>query len=485
MAPGPADPGAGVEAIWYWLLVGIYVTGIVFALEAVMKARTSQAAIAWSLALITFPIVSVVAYLFLGRNKFLGMVEAYEENSVDLDKLQAQIREALAPCAAPPSGLGDVRRAMRAATGMDVVADNAVTLLVDGEATFASILDGIAEAQDYVLVQFYTIRDDHLGRRLQEALIERARAGVRVKVLYDDIGSISLPRRWCRELEAAGAETYSFGPDRGRRNRFQHNFRNHRKIVVVDGRSGWVGGLNVGDEYLGLDPKLSPWRDTHLRVEGPMATQLQRVFFSDWYWAAREIPELEWRPQAATGDRLVPGMILPFSPSQAHETATLYFVSLLNLAKERAWISAPYFVPDEAVMNALKLAALRGVDVRIITTGVSDSLPVYFAAFHYIMRLRGVDIRFYAFRPGFLHEKAMLVDDRIASIGTVNFDERSFHLNFEVTALVLDERFASEVEATFEHTMARCEPIDPKELAERSLPWRFTVSFFRLLAPIL
>lgn len=478
-----------MEIIWIGLAGAVYVAGVLFALEAVMKARTPQGAIAWGVALASFPFLAVPLYLFLGRNRFQGMVEAYEENAEDLDRLAEDVGRALEPFTAPPSGLGDVRRAMREVTEMDVVLGNRGELLVDGEATFSSILAGIAEARHYVLVQFYTIRDDQLGRRLQEALLERAQAGVQVLVLFDDIGSLGLPRRYCRRLEAAGARAMPFKPDQGRRNRFQHNFRNHRKIVVVDGQVGWIGGHNVGDEYLGLDPKLSPWRDTHLRLEGPMVTQLQQVFFGDWYWASRDMPELDWSPKAAAdgpdGTPGIPGMILPFSPSHRHETASLFFVSALNLAQERVWISAPYFVPDEAVMKALKLAALRGVDVRIVTTGVSDSLPVYFAAFHYIMRLAGLGIRFYAFRPGFLHEKTLLVDDRISSVGTANFDNRSFHLNFEVTAVLLDTGFARQLEALFEDTMANCEDLDPDALARKPLPWRLAVNFCRLMSPIL
>jgi len=470
--------------LWAVLAAFLYVAGIVLALEAVMKARTPQGAIAWGVALVSFPFMAVPAYLFLGRNRFEGMVEAYQEHAEDIDRLIRSVIEGLEPFVAPPSGLGDVRPAMSTLSGFDVLEGNAAELLVDGEATFGSILEGIAGARDYVLFQFYTLRDDRLGRRIKAALEERARAGVRVRVLYDDIGSLSLPRRYCRELEEAGALVRAFKPDQGRRNRFQQNFRNHRKIVVVDGRAGWVGGLNVGDEYLGHDPKLSPWRDTHLRLAGPMVIQLQLVFFADWYWASRELPPLNWTPEAVEKGG-IPGVVLPFSPSHAHETASLFFVSALNHAKRRAWISAPYFVPDEAVMKALKLAALRGVDVRIVTTGTSDSVAVHFAAFHYIMRLGGLGIRFYAFEPGFLHEKVMLVDDQLTSVGTANFDNRSFRLNFEVTAVLLDESFAEEVERMFHRTMETSRELDPDELEARSLPWQVTVKLCRLMAPIL
>jgi cardiolipin synthase len=306
-----------------------------------------------------------------------------------------------------------------------------------------------------------------------------------VYVLYDEIGSSGLSPSYTKALRDAGVEVIPFGATQGRFNRLQLNFRNHRKIVVVDGTSGWIGGLNVGDEYLGLDPDFSPWRDTHLRLEGPVVTQLQSVVANDWYWATRTIPELNWAPRPATSGRNVRAMIVPSAPTTHLETAGLLFVAALGSARERIWISAPYFVPDEAVMKALELAALRGVDVRILTTSKGDSLPVYLAAFHYMQQLRGLGIRFYAYKPGFLHEKVLLIDDDISAVGTANFDNRSFRLNFEVTAMVADREFASEMEAMFEHDFAQSEEIDPSTFADRPFWWRLGVSLSRLAAPVL
>jgi cardiolipin synthase len=326
--------------------------------------------------------------------------------------------------------------------------------------------------------------DDGLGREMQQAMIERARAGVRVYMLYDEIGSKGLPESYIEALRVAGVEVSSFKPTQGRRNRFQLNFRNHRKMVVVDGVTGWVGGHNVGDEYMGRDPDFSPWRDTHLRLDGPVVTQLQAVIIGDWYWATRELPEVDWQPRAAE-DGDVEAMIIPSAPTQRLETAGLLFVSALNSARERIWLSAPYLVPDEAVMKALELAALRGVDVRVITTGKGDSLPVYLAAFHYIDQLRDLGIKFYAYMPGFLHEKVMLVDDDVSTVGTANFDNRSFRLNFEVTAVIADAAFAKEMEQMFEADFAYAEPIDPAALDEKPFWWRFGVNLSRLAAPVL
>ena len=335
-----------------------------------------------------------------------------------------------------------------------------------------------------MLVQFYMFHDDGLGREMQQAMIERAKAGVRVYMLYDEVGSKGLPDSYIHELKAAGVEVSSFKPTRGKRNRFQLNFRNHRKIVVVDGITGWIGGHNVGDEYMGRDPELSPWRDTHVRLDGPVVIQLQAVIMGDWYWATRQLPEVNWQPVPAEGSD-INAMIIPSAPSQRLETAGLLFVTALNAARERIWLSAPYFVPDEAVIKALELAALRGVDVRVITTGKSDSLPVYLAAFHYIDQLRDLGIRFYAYKPGFLHEKVMLIDNNVSTVGTANFDNRSFRLNFEVTAVIADEDFAKQMEQMFEDDFAHAELIDPAALDEKSFLWHLGVNLSRLASPVL
>ena len=333
-------------------------------------------------------------------------------------------------------------------------------------------------------MQFYMFHDDGLGRRMKKAMIERAKAGVRVYMLYDEVGSHGLPASYLNELREAGVEVSSFKPTQGWRNRFQLNFRNHRKMVVVDGVTGWVGGHNVGDEYLGLDPDFSPWRDTHVRIDGLAVMQVQAAIFGDWYWATREFLTVNWVPQPAEGSD-VRVMIFPSAPSQRLETAGLLFVTALHSARERIWLSAPYFVPDEAVMKALELAALRGVDVRIITTGKGDSTAVFLAAFHYIDQLRDLGIKFYAYKPGFLHEKVMLIDDRVSSVGTPNFDNRSFRLNFEVTALIADDDFAKQMEAMFEQDFGHAEVIDPASFDDKSFFWWLGVKLSRLASPVL
>ena len=466
------------------IVTAFYVAGIVSAVHAAMTVRTAQGAVAWSVSLVSFPFVAVPAYLVLGRNKFEGMADAFNARHDEIDDILEEYNDRLHPWAIAPQAEPSWYAAVHRLAGFELTRGNRVDLLVNGEATFDSILAGVQQAEDYVLFQFYMFHDDELGRQVKAALTERARAGVRVYVLYDEVGSSGLPKSYVQDLRAAGVEVSSFRPTQGWRNRFQLNFRNHRKMVVVDGKVAWVGGHNVGDEYLGRDPDFSPWRDTHVRIEGPAALQLQTVILSDWYWATRELLSVNWDPHSAP-DAAKNVMILPTGPATEFETASLFFVSALSAAKERIWLSAAYFVPDQAVMKALQLAALRGVDVRIITTGKPDSLPVYLAAFHYIEQLRGLGIRFYAYTPGFMHQKVMLVDDLVSSVGTHNFDNRSFRLNFEVSAVIVDPDFAGEMEAMFEADFRHAVPIDPEALEQKPLWWRAGVQLSRLAAPVL
>jgi len=472
-----------IRKVLLWTYLVFQFLGLVSAVDAIMSTRTAQGAIAWSLGLVAAPVVSVPAYWVFGRSKFEGYLDAQQEVQQEFDQLFTRVYANMSAAAVEFDRPMPAWDALRGLSSTRLVAGNRAELLVDGEATFDSILSGIRSAEDYVLVQFYIVHDDGLGRRLKEAMIERARAGVDVYFLYDEIGT-DITREYKQDLEAAGVRYSHFNTTQGARNRFQLNFRNHRKIVVVDGRTAWIGGHNVGDEYLGLDPDFSPWRDTHVRLDGPIAIQAQGVFVFDWLWAQRELLELNWIAQPAP-DSDVPAVVVATGPADPLETAGMFFVHALNSARERIWITAPYFVPDDAIIKAMMLATLRGVDVRVIVPGKGDSLLPQLAAYYYMEQLEKSAVKFYAFEPGFMHQKVMLVDDQTVSIGTHNFDNRSFRLNFEVAAVVYDAGFASEVAAMFEQDLAHSRLIRPEDYRERPWYWRFGVRLARLMAPIL
>ncbi|KDB07662.1 Cardiolipin synthase [Burkholderia sp. lig30] len=475
-----------------WLHVGtlilvLHVLGVVAACHAILNTRTSQGAIAWAVSLAAMPYLTLIPYLFLGRSKFSGYVDArrHESEALRSHTLPAPWSAGGSTGGAPSDALGvAAARALTRLGGMPFLPGNAVRTLVNGEATFAAILSAIDAARHYVIVQFFIIRDDALGAMLRDALIARAATGVRCYLLYDSIGSFDLPHSYVNDLRAGGVEVHPFATKRQFVNRFQLNFRNHRKIVVVDGTCAFVGGHNVGVEYLGANARLSPWRDTHIEVRGPAVASIQYVFAEDWHWATRTLPHLA-PPPAPVPDADMHCLAVPMGPADKQETGSLFFVETINAARERIWITTPYLVPDEAVVAALKLAVMRGVDVRILIPSRRDHYVVFEASKLYARDLADAGVKVFRYRPGFLHEKVVLIDRSAAAIGSANLDNRSFRLNFEIMVLTVDRAFADEVEAMLVRDFAQAYAVDAREYRQSPAWRRVAMHIARLFAPIL
>jgi cardiolipin synthase len=458
--------------------------GIVTAVHAVMNARTSQGAIAWAISLVTFPWLALVLYAIFGRNKFNGYVLLRSSKDLDIrhfiDKIKAEaatkelIREELAESEIALTRLAD----------MPVTCYNKSRLLIDGHATFRSIFEGIESAEHYILVQFFIVKDSAVGRELHSKLIQKAGENVKVYFLYDEIGSHKLSGSYLRDMQKAGIVTSAFHTTKGKTNRFQLNFRNHRKIVVVDGKIAYVGGHNVGDEYLGKHPKFGAWRDTHVKIEGPAVQCIQFCFVEDWYWATKGIPELNWEP-CRVADGRENALVIASGPADRLETCGLMFVQAINEARERIWIASPYFVPDLQILSALKLAALRGVEVRILLPEKADHRTVYLASFSYYKNTLPLGIKIYRYTAGFMHQKVFLIDSRCAAVGTANLDNRSIRLNFEITLLNYDSLFIREVETMLSNDFARSQSVTMDDYIHRSFLFKLAVRSARLLAPIL
>ena len=458
--------------------------GIVAAVHAVMRARTSQGAIAWAISLVTFPWLALGLYAIFGRNKFHGYVSLRGSKDSDIHHFIEKIWTEAAAKKLICENQTVTQTALSRLAEKPVLNGNRSRLLVDGKETFRSIFEGIESAEQYILVMFYIVRDDAIGRELQSKLIKKAGENVRVYFLYDEIGSHKLPRSYLLEMQMAGVVTSAFHTTRGKANRFQINFRNHRKIIVVDGKIAHVGGHNVGDEYLGKHDQFGPWRDTHVRVEGPVVQAIQFCFVEDWYWATKGIPELNWKlSRAVDGDENT--LVIASGPADKLETCGLMFVQGINSATERVWIASPYFVPDLQTLSALKLAVLRGVDVRILLPEKPDHRTVWLASFSFYQNTLPHNIKLYRYTAGFMHQKVFLVDSSCAAVGTANLDNRSFRLNFEITLLNYDPGFIKEVETVLENDFARSSPVAMKEYSKRSFFFRLAVKSARLLAPIL
>ena len=462
-----------------------HVLGFISSINAIISTRTSQGAIAWAISLNTFPLVSVPAYWVFGRSKFNGYSSSWLADSTKAHERLDQFFHNIKPYNVQSPTFFPEYEAVKKLAYIPFLHGNKVTLLENGQETYKSIRKGIAQAQSYILFQFYILRPDTIGNIFKEELIQKAKEGLAVYVLYDERGTKDLSKEWLVDFQDAGIQILPFNTRQGINNAFQLNFRNHRKIVVVDGKEAWLGGLNVGDDYLGKDRKLTPWRDTHLRIVGPAALAAQATFFLDWHWASRNLLEdLNWEAQSSPeGDESV--LILASGPAGEQETASLFFTNLLNAARHRIWIATPYFIPDAATLTALRLALLKGLEVRIITPALNDNWFVHNAAKVYLSELSGMGAQIYYYDQGFMHQKVMLIDDRLAVIGTVNFDNRSFRLNFEVSAAVADQHFASEVENMLLRDIAHSKKLEPYNLDDRSLWQRFVAKGAALLAPVL
>ena len=275
-----------------------------------------------------------------------------------------------------------------------------------------------------------------------------------------------------------------FNTTQGRRNRFQLNFRNHRKVLTVDGKKAWIGGHNVGNEYLGLNKRVGAWRDTHLAFQGPAVAGAELAFATDWLWATNTHIEIDWTFMGPSGGNSQI-LVYPSDPASEYEEAGLMFHQVIVAARRRIWIASPYFVPDHAIMSALQLAALRGVDVRVIIPDEPDGPVIAMANWSYTRELLPLGVKIYRYQGGFMHQKVLLMDDDVAGVGTANFDNRSFRLNFEITVLVEDADFAAEVDQMLRADMSQCREVSQQDIAEKPFWFPFAMGAARLMSPVL
>ncbi|WP_291726671.1 cardiolipin synthase [Leisingera sp. F5] len=450
------------------------------ALSAARTARTPQGAIGWAVFLLAAPIAALPAYMVFGHHRFKGYWTARRA----AEQAVAAMRNYTSAQSEEARKLPVNTAPFEAIAGLNVCHGNGLELLIDGENTFSIIFEEIDKAQEYILVQYYILRADTVGRQLQKKLIEAAERGVTVWFMTDSIGSRKLPGSFFRALEEAGVNMIDPAVQRRPWHRLRINFRNHRKTVIVDGRTGFTGGLNAGEEYLGLDPVMGPWRDTHVRLSGPVVQQLQLSFAEDWHWRTQEpiLDLLNWDAERSPQNR--PGLIVSTGPGDTIGNGSMLYFSAITAAQEKVWLASPYLVPDQEVLAALKHAALRGLDVRILLPDSIDHHLPWLASFAFFDELREAGVRILRYRGGFMHQKCFVIDERISGVGTVNLDYRSFRLNFETMALFFDPRSAREITEMlardFQRSTELTQPLDRQALRIRLL-----APVVRLLAPVL
>lgn len=461
-------------------IIFLYVIGFLHVIHALMHVRTAQGTIAWIVSLAMFPFLAIPLYWIAGRRRFEGYVKGRRGEDRNLRKLASGMHQRLREYELPVEDA--FARGAEMLGGLPFTRGNELKLLIDGQETYKEVFGAITKARDYVLVNFYIVNNDRVGNRFKEALIERAKAGVKVYFLFDEMGSNKLSHRFLRELTDAGVECNYFGTNRRWWSRLQLNFRNHRKIVVVDGREAFLGGLNVGDEYLGEVASIGAWRDTHLKLSGPTVQAVQLVFLEDWYWACGEAPELSWKVDARPANQQA--AIIPTGPADPADSWQLVVAEAANTSRKRLWIASPYFVPDEGVLTALQAASLRGVEVQILLPQKADHLLVWLSSFSFLEDTLPYGVKIFRYQPGFLHQKVMLIDDRLAMVGTANLDNRSFRLNFEITALSSDSQFVEQITAMLTEDFRQTIETKVTDFTGRSFWFRAACRLARLMAPL-
>ena len=457
------------------------------------ERKNPGSSIAWILVLLFFPIVGIVAYLYLGTGYRVNRRKQYEFKAM-ADSLFNQtlksalpLRDSLKFTAENPR-LSRMIRYLSTAGESGFTANNEVRVYIDGTTLFQDILQDMRKATRHIHVLFYIIRNDALGRAMLAVLAEKARQGVEVRLMYDSLGSFAAPAKLFAELRAAGGQVQGFYPVRlFRLTQFRLNYRNHRKLIIVDGTIGYVGGMNVGTEYMGLNKKLTPWRDTHLRLTGTSVWFLQERFAMDWCYAAtvdsKTMKVEKYFPAALPGGD-VGIQIVSSGPDM--ETAPIKggLMEILYAARRNIWIQTPYFTPDDAFLEALRAAARAGVDVRLMLPGKSDHQIVHWATLFYARQAHEAGVKVYAYN-GFIHAKTIAFDGLAASIGTCNIGTRSFYLNFEITAFLYSKDFVAEQEALFLRDSENCTELTAEWFAKRKPLTRGMHNASRLLAPLM
>ena len=364
--------------------------------------------------------------------------------------------------------------------------ENEVEIFNDGQAKFDQLIKDLIAAEDHIHIQYYIYRDDNLGRKIADVLKLKAKEGVSVRFLYDDFGSRKLSPQFIWELKKAGVIVEAFFPSLIPKINFKINYRNHRKVVVIDGKIGYIGGFNVGDEYLGKVKKYGYWRDTHLRIVGESVRSIQTRFILDWNQASKhqlilyDSAYYRAEPQGNVGMQIVSS-----GPDSDWEQIKYGYIKLLMEAEDYVYIQTPYFIPDESLADAVKIAALSGIDVRIMIPNKPDHPFVYWATYSYIGNMLEAGAKVYIYQNGFLHAKTIMVDGKIASVGTANIDVRSFRLNFEVNAFLYSEEVTQRLLAHFEEDMKKSELLTYEAYQQRSAWIKFKESIARLISPIL
>lgn len=469
-----------------------YLIGLFCAAHAVMYIRTPQSAVAWALTLFFMPYVTLPFYLMFSHLRFAQFVKAHRRKLTMCDDLYKEIWSRL-DSYYQDNGLhnpDDLVDTSLSGTGQfPMIAGHDITLLQNGRETYDAMHEKIRSAKKYICLSYFLVRHDREGRALRDLLIEKAEEGVDVYFLYDEQGCSNTYGSFWKGFQHEDIQLRPFNAINGPRTLLHYNFRNHRKVVIVDGLYAFTGGLNIGQDYCGEGEKFDHWRDTHIGFSGAAVLTLQKCFCRDWYWATGGILELDWPlPKIPTtkGEKKNQTLqVIPTYPEQ-HKNASLYvYLSIINAAKKRIWITSPYFIPVPEIYAALKHAVIRGVDVKIILPKNSDHFHTYFAGMTYIHAACRAGIEVYLYKRGFMHQKTMLIDDDNCGVGSLNMDYRSIQLNFEIMTLSRSKTFCTQMDKMLREDLKECIHVSGNYFRKQPFHIRLTAYFIRLFSPIL
>ncbi|GEP85504.1 putative cardiolipin synthetase [Staphylococcus piscifermentans] len=476
------------------ILIALFILNLFFSFTIVFLERRSPGSIwAWLLVLAFLPIIGFIVYLLFGRQiQREHIFKVNEEDKTGLEMIVQEQAEALKNDEFSKGNHVIVKyksmvQMLLYNNSAFLTTDNALTIYNDGKEKFDALIQDIENAQDYIHIEYYIFRNDTLGKRILQALEDKLEEGLEVKMLYDDMGSRSLTLKDFDDFRKKGGQVESFFPSKLPLINFRLNYRNHRKIVVIDGVIGYVGGFNVGNEYLGLSKKFGYWRDTHLRIVGDAVNALQLRFILDWNSQAK-------RHNIAYSDRYFPDIdtgestgiqIASSGPDEDWEQIKYGYLKMITSAKRYIKIQTPYFIPDQAFLDAVSIAALGGVDVTIMVPCKPDHPFVYWATQKNVASLLASGVKIYHYENGFLHSKMMVIDDEVASVGTTNMDHRSFTLNFEVNAFIYDQSTAIQLSEQFNEDLKLSNEFTKEKYKKRSLWIKFKEGISYLISPIL
>lgn len=475
----------------FWLvLLIIHSCTIVFGIPWVLLTKKDPvAAASWCLFVFFVPIFGILIFAWFGyarierplkkkRKHRLQHQRRHEPQDVEEEESEPNMIETWHNLGAYSMRVG----------AFPLTLGNAVEIYNDMGEALEKILEAIREAKDHVHAQYYILLQDSTGEKLRDALTEKAKEGLQVRLLVDGIGTWGISNSWLKPLLDAGAKFASFLPFNPLRTKFRINLRNHRKIVVCDGKVGFTGGMNIGDDTMGKSDAYGPWRDTHVRVEGPAVHSLQEIFREDWDFSLDN--EDDWFEGARyfpkghqVGDALV--QVAESGPDrEVSVIRELIFAALIN-ARERVWISTPYFIPDHGIRDAIFMLLNRGVDVRVLMPREMDYAIVHYASHYHLNDFVKRGLKLYLYQKGMMHAKTVVVDQDWATVGSMNFDQRSMHLNFEANCMFFSQPEIETVAAHFEEDMKKADLIEPSEIDNRGLIRRVKENISRMFSPAL